>query len=154
MLNILSHLGNANQIQNEILFIPTNTAVIVIVVGDLVTKSSLTLCDPTTVNRQAPLSTGFSRQEYWSRLLFPSPGDLPHPGIKPGSSALKVDSLLTEPYWDISSSRKIVSIDGDVKKQTLGHCWWECKWCSCYGKQYGNYSKKLQNYHTTQQSHS
>ena len=66
MLNILSHLGNANQIQNEILFTPTNTAVIVIVVGDLVTKSSLTLCNPTTVNRQAPLPTGFSRQEYWS----------------------------------------------------------------------------------------
>ena len=45
---------------------------------------------------QAPLSMGFSRQEYWSRLLFPSPGDLPNPGIKPGSPALQADSLLTE----------------------------------------------------------
>ena len=38
-----------------------------------------------TVARQAPLSMGLSRQEYWSRLPFPSPGDLPNPGIKPTS---------------------------------------------------------------------
>ena len=43
---------------------------------------------PWTVASQAPLSTGFSRQEYWSGLPFPSPGDLPIPGIKPGSPAL------------------------------------------------------------------
>ena len=48
---------------------------------------------------QAPLSVGFSRQEYWSGLLFSSPEDLPHPGIKPGSPALQVDSLLSEPLW-------------------------------------------------------
>ena len=40
---------------------------------------------PWTVARQAPLSTGFSRQEYWGGLRFPPPGDLPHPGIEPGS---------------------------------------------------------------------
>ena len=39
------------------------------------------------------LSMGFSRQEYWSGLLFPSPGDLPDPGIEPGSPALQADSL-------------------------------------------------------------
>ena len=39
---------------------------------------------------------GFSRQEYWSGLPFPSPGDLPNPGIKPGSPALQADSLLSE----------------------------------------------------------
>ena len=39
---------------------------------------------------------GFSRQEYWSDLLFPSPGDLPDPGIEPRSPALQADSLLTE----------------------------------------------------------
>ena len=39
----------------------------------------------------------YSRQEYWSGLPFPSPGDLPDPGIKPGSSALQVDSLPSEP---------------------------------------------------------
>ena len=46
---------------------------------------------------QAPLSRRFSRQEYWSGLLFPSPGDLPNPGIKPWSSALQADSLPAEP---------------------------------------------------------
>ena len=43
---------------------------------------------PWTVAYQAPLSTGFSRQEYWSGLPFPSPGDLPNPGIEPRSPAL------------------------------------------------------------------
>ena len=46
---------------------------------------------------QAPLSMGFSRQEYWSGLPFPSPGDLPDSGIELGSSALQADSLLSEP---------------------------------------------------------
>jgi len=48
-------------------------------------KSCPTLRIPQTVAHQAPLSLGFSRQEYWSGLPFPSPGDLPHPGIEPGS---------------------------------------------------------------------
>ena len=48
---------------------------------------------PWTVARQAPLSMGFSRQEYWSELPFPSQGDLPDSGIKPTSPALQVDSL-------------------------------------------------------------
>ena len=46
-----------------------------------------------TVAHQAPLSMGFSRQEYWSGLLFPSLEGLPDPGIEPVSSALQVDSL-------------------------------------------------------------
>ena len=45
--------------------------------GDLVTKLCLTLATPWTIACQAPLAIGFSRQEYWSRLPFPSPGDLP-----------------------------------------------------------------------------
>ena len=49
-----------------------------------------------TVPHQAPLSMGFSRQEYWSGVLFPSAGDHPNPGIKPGSPALQMDSLPTE----------------------------------------------------------
>ena len=48
---------------------------------------------PWTVAHQAPPSMGFSRQEYWSGLPFPSPGDLPNPGIKPRSLALQADSL-------------------------------------------------------------
>ena len=50
-----------------------------------------------TVAYQAFLSMGFSRQEYWSGLLFPSPGDLPDPGIEPGSPALEADALTSEP---------------------------------------------------------
>ena len=52
---------------------------------------------PWTVTYQAPLSMGFSRQEYWSGLPFPSPGDLPDPGIEPGSPALQADTLTSEP---------------------------------------------------------
>ena len=51
---------------------------------------------PWTVARQAPLSVEFSKQECWSGLPFPSPGDLPHPGIEPGSPALQADSLPSE----------------------------------------------------------
>ena len=52
---------------------------------------------PRMVAHQAPLSMGFSRQEYWRGLSFPSPGDPPDPGIKPGSPALQADSLPSEP---------------------------------------------------------
>ena len=52
---------------------------------------------PWTVAYHAPLSMGFSRQEYWSGVPLPSPGDLPHPGIEPSSPALQADALLSEP---------------------------------------------------------
>jgi len=52
--------------------------------GGLVAKSCLALATPWTIACQAPLSMGFSRLEYWSGLPFPSPEDLPDPGIKPG----------------------------------------------------------------------
>ena len=61
----------------------------------LVTKSCPTLATPWTVDCQAPLSLGFSRQEYYG-LPFPSPGNLPDPGIKPVSPALQADSLSAE----------------------------------------------------------
>ena len=63
----------------------------------LVTQLCLTLTTPWIVAHQAPLSMGFSRQEYWSGLPFPSSGDLPDPGIETGFSALQVDSLTSEP---------------------------------------------------------
>ena len=50
-----------------------------------------------TVAYQAPPSMGFSRQECWSGLPFPSPGDLPDPGIEPGSLPLEADALTSEP---------------------------------------------------------
>ena len=52
---------------------------------------------PWTVAHQAPPSMGFSRQEYWSGVPFPSPGDLPDPGIKPGSPSLQADAFPAEP---------------------------------------------------------
>ena len=54
-------------------------------------------CDPCTVACQAPLSVGLSRQEHWRGLPCPPPGDLPDPGIKPGSSALAGRFFTTEP---------------------------------------------------------
>ena len=51
---------------------------------------------PWTVAYKAPLSMEFSRQEYWSGLPFPSPGNLPYPGIEPGSPALQADPLPSE----------------------------------------------------------
>ena len=75
----------------------------------VVESLSLTLATPQTC--QAALSMGFSRQEYWSGLPFPSPGDLPHPGIKSGSPALQADSFLTKlcgkPYFYIISINNV-----------------------------------------------
>ena len=62
----------------------------------LVTKLCPTLVTPCTVAHQAPLTVGFSKQESWSGLPFPSPGDLPGPGIEPRSPALQADSLPIE----------------------------------------------------------
>ena len=63
----------------------------------LVDQSCLTLCDPWTLAHKAPLSMEFTRQEYWSGLQFPSPGDFPIPGIEPGSPKLRAVSLLSKP---------------------------------------------------------
>ena len=66
----------------------------VLVIQSCLTFFSTMDCSPP---HQAPLSMGFSKQEYWSGLSFPSPGDLPDPGIESRSSALQVDSLPSEP---------------------------------------------------------
>ena len=55
---------------------------------------------PLGVAHQAPPSMEFSRQEYWSGLPFPSPGDLPDPGIEPGSPAFQAEALTSEPPKD------------------------------------------------------
>ena len=71
--------------------------------GFMHTLLHVTYYDLMDCTHQAPLSMGFFRQEYWSGLPFPSPGDLPDPGIKPGSPALQADFLPTElqgkPTW-------------------------------------------------------
>ena len=70
-------------------------------------QSCLALCDPVDcITRQAPLSMGFSRQEYWSGLPCPSPGDLPHPGINPTSltsPALAGGFFTTSTTWEATS---------------------------------------------------
>ena len=72
-----------------------------------------------TVTHQVPLLMGFSRQEYWSGLPFPSPGDLPNPTIEPRSPTLQVDSLPAEPQ---GSSQVWVkqTLSPDVGKARMG----------------------------------
>ena len=69
--------------------------VVIISQSELVTQSCPTLCYPMDCNPPG-FSVQLSRQEYWSGLLFASQGDLPDPGIKPGSPALQMDSLQSE----------------------------------------------------------
>ena len=64
---------------------------------------------PWTVAHQAPPSMGFSRQEYWSGLPFPSPGDLPDPGIEPRSPALQADALTCEPLKEVYYAKSTFS---------------------------------------------
>ena len=64
---------------------------------------------PWTVAHQAPPSMGFSRQEYWSGLLFPSPGDLLDPGIEPRFPTLQADSLTSEPPGKPRDNSDIIS---------------------------------------------
>ena len=75
--------------------------------GDLITKFCLTLVTPCTVAHQALLSTGFPRQEYWSELPCPSPGDLADPGVESASPALQVDSTgwATRNAWQLLKSQ-------------------------------------------------
>ena len=72
---------------------------------------------PWTISHQVPLSMEFSRQEYWSGLAFPSPGDLSDPGIEPRSPALQVDSLSLS-YQESPSVIKNIYI---YKEYTLTH---------------------------------
>ena len=67
-------------------------------------QSCPTLCDPMNCSRQAPLLMGFSRQEYWSGLPCPPPGDLPNPGIEPASltsPALAGGFFTTSATWKL-----------------------------------------------------
>ena len=64
----------------------------------LFSHSVILFCDCMGCNCQAPLSMGFPRQEHWSGLSFPSPGDLPDPGIEPGPPDWQADSLPLSPH--------------------------------------------------------
>jgi hypothetical protein len=82
---------------------------------------------PWTLAHQFPLSMGFSRQEYWSGLPFPSPGDLTNPGIEPKSpvsSALQTDSLPTEP-----SGKSSLGLGGGfLKTKFIGQGFFSAHW--------------------------
>ena len=76
---------------------------------------------PRTVAHQAPLSMGFPRQGYWSGLPFPSPGDLPNPGIEPVSPAWQVLQILYTNWvtWEASSDRGYIPINPSYVENTL-----------------------------------
>ena len=73
----------------------------------------LLIMTPWTATYQAPPSMGFSRQEYWSGVPLPSPGDLPDPGIEPRSPTLQTDTLPSEPQ------RKLWALDPSITKGTM-----------------------------------
>ena len=95
-LMFLSYISLSNQEATFCLHFQVKISLtnVVVVVQSL--KLCPTLANPWTVASQAPLSMRFSRQEYWSGLPFPSPGDLPNPETKPWSPAVQADSLQTE----------------------------------------------------------
>ena len=78
-----------------------------------------------TIALQAPLSVGFSGQEYWSGLPFPPPEDLPGPGIKPGSPASQADSSPSEPQGSPLASHQCLLGDRVPQKRTLSRNKWK-----------------------------
>ena len=94
---LLTQFFNQNKPSENLCKIPPTQKKNQLKVKVLVTQPCPTLCNPWTVAHQASLSMEFFRQEYWSGYPFPSPGDLPGPGIKPKSLALPADFLSSEP---------------------------------------------------------
>ena len=82
-----------------------------------------TLCNPWTVAHQALPSMGFSRQEYWSGLPFPSPGDLPDPGIEPRSPTLQADALTSAPPGEPHKTPKLSKMGAFQKKFQMPARW-------------------------------
>ena len=83
----------------------------------------LLFATPWTVAYQAPLSMGFSRQECWSGLPFPSPGDLPDPAIEPRSPALRADTLpsVSIEELQVSSKKALIHIDNNYLSVSVKH---------------------------------
>ena len=113
----------------------------------LVVQSCLTLCVPWTVAHKPPLSVGFSRQEYWSALPFPSPGYLPDTGIKPKYPALHADSLplssLGRPHLlEWPKSIKLTKTNNGENIQQQEHSLIaerNGKWYNHFGRHFGNF---------------
>ena len=127
-----------------------STSLIVVVVQSL--SHGRLFATPWTVTPQAPLSMGFPRQENWSEWSFPSPGDLPNPGIKlaspeltgrfftteqPGKPSLIIREMQIEtPMRSHLKSVRLTIIKKSTNdkcwrgygvKEACLHCWWECK---------------------------
>ena len=86
---------------------------------------------PWTVAHQASTSMGFSRQEYWSGVPLPSPGDLPDPGIEPGSPALWADASPSEPPGKSTVRVREVNKLGKRLRAWVSMCvcvWWDITW--------------------------
>ena len=102
---------------------------------------------PWTVVQQAPVSMGFSKQKYPSGLPFPSPGDLPNPGIEPGAPALQEDSLLSEPPgWDTNGITAVRALETSWAAGSRGYSyshgtythaqrWQRRSWCQGMSRQ-------------------
>ena len=91
---------------------------------------------PWTVACQAPLSMGFSQQEYWSGLSFLSPGVLPDSRIEPGSPALQTDSLPSGPLGSPGTRVPVIKSQrgqGMAIKQTSDHVYWTKAGAEFYG---------------------
>ena len=93
-----------------------------------VAQSYPTLCDPVDCSTPGSSSMGFSRQEYWSGLPFPSPRDLLDPGIEPGSPTLESDALTSEapgvltwkvPFLHLKERSILISEDKGVSRRIL-----------------------------------
>ena len=96
---ILSGSASSHNLQ-RVLGCRLETCLTQVKVNVLVTQSCTTLCTPWTAACQAPLSMGFPRQEYWSGQPFPSPGDLPHPGITLQSRAVSLYRQSQQGSWE------------------------------------------------------
>ena len=96
----------------------------------LVAQSCPTLCDPMDCSPPASCPWGFSRQEYWSGLPCPPPGDLPNPGIEPRSPALQADSLPSEPPGKPRNTGvgSLSLLQGIFLTQELNQGLLHCKW--------------------------
>ena len=121
-------LSNKNQSQlTQLLSEKSKRQSLCAMLSRSVTFDSVT---PWTVAHQVPLSVGFSRQEYWSGLLCPPPGDLPNPGIGPKSPALQVDSLPSEPPGKPKNTGvgSLSLLQGNFLTQELNWGLLKCRW--------------------------
>ena len=103
------------------------SSTLLLVISEMKSLSRVRLFEtPGKVAYQALPPMGFSRQEYWSGLPFPSPGNLPNPGIKPGSPALQTDALLSEPpgkpYYSLVKCKSKLQGGTPLVVQCLGIC--------------------------------